>query len=59
MRVYYFRGKKYISIFIRLEVTAMGRPVLTEKVSQWMEQGANSIWMQTVSNIVVEWDGGN
>ena len=28
-------------------------------VIEWMQQGQSSIWSQTLSNIVVEWDGGN
>ena len=27
-------------------------------VNQWMSQGQSSIWSQTLSFIVVEWDGG-
>lgn len=28
-------------------------------VSQWMEQGQSSTWSQTLSGIVIEWDGVN
>ncbi len=28
-------------------------------VIQWMDQGQCSIWSQTLSNIVIEWDGMN
>ena len=28
-------------------------------VIQWMEQGQSSMWTETLSGIVVEWDGGN
>ena len=28
-------------------------------VLQWMEQGQSSMWSQTLSNIVIEWDGVN
>ena len=27
-------------------------------VTQWMEQGQSSVWSQTLSLIVIEWDGG-
>ena len=28
-------------------------------VIQWMEQGQSSVWSQVLSEVVVEWDGGN